>query len=124
MKFDTCVSSLASAGGRALGAIISKFKELRNVGYHTYTKLYNSGVAPILEYASGVWPCVKGNEIDIVQNRAMRYFLGVHKFAPNAGVCGDMGWLKPCYNRYLCAFRLWNRLLSMEDFRLTKQVFN
>ena len=51
-------------------------------------------------------------------------FLGVHKYAPNAGLSGDMGWIKHAYNRYLCAFRFWNRLLNMEDSRLTKQIFN
>ena len=35
-----------------------------------------------------------------------------------------MGWIKHAYNRYLCAFRFWNRLLNMEDSRLTKQIFN
>ena len=59
LKFDSCISALASAAGRALGAIISKFKELKNVGYHTYTKLYNNGVTPILEYSCVVWPCAK-----------------------------------------------------------------
>ena len=111
LKFDSCISALASAAGRALGAIISKFKELKNVAYHTYTKLYNSGVTPILEYSCAVWPCAKANEIDVIQNRAMRYFLGVRKYAPNAGLSGDMGWIKHAYNRYLCAFRFWNRLL-------------
>ena len=126
LKFDSCISALASAAGRALGAIISKFKELKNVGYHTctYTKLYNSGVTPILEYSCAVWPCAKANEIDVIQNRAMRYFLVVHKYAPNAGLIGDMGWIKHGYNRYLCAFRFWNRLLNMEDTRLTKHILN
>ena len=47
LKFDSCIAALASAGGRALGAIISKSKELKIVGYNTYTKLYNS--PPVLE---------------------------------------------------------------------------
>ena len=78
---------------------------------------------PILEYACAVWPCAKANEIDVIQNRAMRYFLGVHTYAPNAGLSGDMGWIKHGYNRYLCAFRFWNRLLNMYDSRLTKHIF-
>ena len=74
--------------------MISKFKELKNVGYNTYTKLYNSGVAPILEYPCAVWPWGKANEVDIIQNRTMRYFRGVHKYARNAGSIGDMAWVK------------------------------
>ena len=124
LKFDSCTSALANAAGRALGTIISKFKELKNVGYHIYTKLYNSGVTPILEYSCAVWPCVKTNKIDVIQNRAMRYFLEVHKYAPNAGLSGDMEWIKHAYKRYLCAFRFWNQLLNMEDSKLTKHIFN
>ena len=96
----TAVSQLL----QVLEVKISKFQELKNGGYNTYTKLYNSGVAPFLEYSCAVWPCAKANEIDIIQNRAMRYFLGVHKEAPTAGSSGDMGWIKHCYSRYLCAF--------------------
>ena len=68
LNFNECVKTLATAGGRALGGIISKFKMLRNVGYRTFTKLYHSGVSPILEYSSGVWGYVKGKEIEYVQN--------------------------------------------------------
>ena len=93
------------------------------MSYNTYTKLYNSGVAPILEHSFTVWPCAKANEMYITQNRAMRYFLGVHQYAPNAGSISDMGWIKHCYSRYLCAFRFGNRLLNTEDSRLTKQIF-
>ena len=75
-----------------------------------------------MEYFRVVWPCAKANEIDVIQKRTMRYFLGVHKYAPNAGLSGDMGWIKHSYNRYLCDFRFWNRLPNMEDSRLTKHI--
>ena len=39
----------------ALTSVIAKFKHLRNVGFTTYTKLYNCCVKPILEYSSVVW---------------------------------------------------------------------
>ena len=34
---------------------------------------------------------------DTIMNRAMRYFVGVHRFAPTAGVVGDMGWSDGCH---------------------------
>ena len=123
LKYDRCVQSLADSSGRALGGIISKFKCLRNVGYDTFTKLYTSGVQPVSEYGAGIWGYHKGKAIDIVQNRAMRYFLGVHKFTPNAAITGDMGWIQPMFSRYLCMIRFWNRLIEMHDDRLTKKVF-
>ena len=124
LKFDACVKTIATSGGRALGGIISKFKTFRNVGYYTFSKLFSAGVTPVLEYASGVWGYVKGEEIQHVQNRAMRYFLGVHRFCPIAGMQGDMGWITPRLSRFLPIARLWNRLLLMNDNRITKQIFN
>ncbi len=46
---------LAGAGGRAMGSIISKLKSVKNVGFETYTKLYHSGVVPVLDYSSGIF---------------------------------------------------------------------
>lgn len=54
----------------------------------------------------------------------MRYYLGVHKFAPVVGMQGDLGWLSPRYRRFKCILRYWNRLLDMSNDRLTKHVFN
>ena len=123
LKFNLCTKTLANAGGRALGAIISKFRHLKGVGYTTFSKLYESKVQSILEYGSGVWGYAKETNIEIVQHRAMRYFLGVHKFAPNAGIYGDMGWIKHSLSRYICMVRLWNRCLNMNVNRLTRKVF-
>ena len=123
LKFDSCVKTISISGGRALGGIISKFKSFKNVGYNTFSKLYSAGVAPVLEYAAGVWGYVKGDEVQYIQNRAMRYYLGVHRFCPIAGMQGDMGWVTPRLNRYIPIVRLWNRLLLMNDDRLTKKIF-
>ena len=56
-------------------------------------------------------------------NRAMRYFLGVHKFAPTAAVQGDMGWISLKYRRYKKMLLFWNRLNRMDEERLTKEIF-
>ena len=82
-QFKTIASMLASAAGRALGSIYSKFKKLNGLGFNTYTKMFNCGVTPILDYSSGVWGFKKFSKCDTVQNRAIRLFLGVYAFALN-----------------------------------------
>ena len=52
----------------------------------TYEKLCNACVVPILDYHSSVW----GYRDDSVQNRSLRYFLGVHRFAPKLPINGDV----------------------------------
>jgi hypothetical protein len=59
-----------------------------------------------------------------VQNRAMRFFLGTHKFTPTLGLCGDMGWYPMNIHHKIEIVRLWNRLIAMPNNRLTKRVFN
>ncbi len=48
-------SMLAATGGRSLGSnIISKFKSLKMWVFENYTKLYHSGVVPVIDYSSGI----------------------------------------------------------------------
>ena len=49
------VETLCSSAGRVLGAVVSKFRSLRNFRYKTYTKLFNSCNTPIYEYGAAIW---------------------------------------------------------------------
>ena len=71
--------------------------------------MYASGVQPIQEYGAGTWGFNKAKPIDMIPNRAMRFYLGVHKFVPNVALTAEMAWLKPIYSRYLCILKFWNR---------------
>ena len=126
LDFVQGVDVLSSSAGRALSSVIAKFKDLRNVGFTTYTKLYNCCVKPILEYSSAVWKDKKYIEhIKVFNhvNRAIRYFLGLPRTAPIVGMCGDMGWIAPAYSLSLNRLRLWNKLCAMHPDRLTKRIF-
>ena len=68
--YDENADILAQAEGRALGSIIAKYKSHKYMGYSTYTKLFDSCVSPVMEYASGVWGYRNYNKIDTVQHRA------------------------------------------------------
>ena len=115
---------MANAGNRALGAVINKYRHINGLGYYTYSKLYTSGVCPILDYCCESWGYKKFKEIDAIQNKAIRVYLGVHRFAPLLVVNGDMGWTNSHVRRKLAMFRFWNRLIKMPENRLPKIVFN
>ena len=122
LDFKKGVTMLSQSAGRALGGIVSKFKTLRNVGYETFTKLYETGVVPIADYFSELWYMNDVSNINKIQQRAYRYYLGLHPKTPIAAMQGDMGWMLPRYRMYLKACRLWNRLCDMDNSRLTKRV--
>ena len=84
LQFYTNARTLpAAAGGRALGKIYVVHKKLYGLGYSLFTQLFQSYIDPILTYASGVWGARKFSFPDAIQNRVIRMFLGVHRFAPN-----------------------------------------
>ena len=53
----------------------------------------------------------------------MRIFMDVHRFAPVAGLEGDMAWISPQFRRWLNMIGFWNRLVKMDTDRLTRKVF-
>ena len=85
--------------------------------------MYYSCVIPVLDYASSVWGYKKFQSIDNIQNRAIRYFFGVHRFAPLLAIYGDTGWIPSQYRRWINIIRYWNRVLSFECERITRNVF-
>ena len=123
LNFTQCISTLSDSVSRSLGSISSKLKYLKDVRFKTYTKLYNTHVCPILGYCASVWGSKNSAQCDSVQNKAIQYFLGVHKFTALAALNGEMGWLPCKYRHYLCMLRLWNRLIKMDSSRITKKVF-
>ena len=123
MSLKSTAICLSEAESRALGAIRYRLKFLKECRSSTFTTLYSSCVCPILDYASGVWGTRRFDVLERVQERAIRYFLGVHRFAPTHMLYGDIGWV-PCNLRHkLSAVRLWNRLVSLPTTRITSQVF-
>lgn len=123
MDFGVTADVLAASGGRVLGAIASKYFKIDGLGYSTYTKLFHSGVTPILDYCAGVWGYGEFSKIDTVQNRCCCIFLGVHKYSPNVATTGDMGWSLSRTRRKISMLRFWNRVIAMENDHLMKQVF-
>ena len=105
MNFKSCSKTLAESGGRALSAIISKFKQFKDIGYDTYSKMYDSCVTPVVDYGSGVWGKTKNAHSDLIQNKAYRYFLGVHNFTPVAAMQAEMGWLPSSSRKQLNILR-------------------
>ena len=106
LDYKTTAEVLSGAAGRALGGIIAKFNTFRNIGFKTFTKLFNSGVVPILEYCAGVWGDGKHECCEKIQQRAIRYYLGVHQKSPILAIEGDMGWFTCKNRRYVEMCRL------------------
>ena len=68
LNFQAGINELCSKAGRALGACISKFRALKDVGFITYSKLFECTVTPVSDYFAGVWGYTKSDECNKLQN--------------------------------------------------------
>ncbi len=46
---------LVDAANRALESVINKEKGKNGVGYYTYSRLFQNGICPMLDYCSEAW---------------------------------------------------------------------
>ena len=96
LNFKECAYVLPDTAGRSLSVVISKCFPFKytSVGWNYFSKLYDSTVYSIMSYSAGIWNFCNHLPGQKIQNRAIRYFLGVHKNAPVLALQSEMGWLK------------------------------
>lgn len=123
MKFDKCDKLFGQSAGRALSSLIGQYNAYKNFDFNIFTHLFNSCIAPVMLYGSEACGSNKFPCCDKIQHRAMRFFLGVHKYAPILGLHGEMGWVSLSVHRRVSMARFWNRLVNMDNSRLTKRIF-
>ena len=122
LNFKTHTANIINAAGRALGKILSKFAYFKNVGYTTFTKLFENYVEPIIMYGISILG-TKKFYFEKIQQRAIRYFLGLHPRCPIPALFGEMGWVPIRFKRLISMCRTWNRHIFMDENRINKQVF-
>ena len=123
LNFAVVANTLSSAASKALGRLRYKLRSLKECQYETFHKLYSCCIVPILDYAAAVWGFKTFPKPETVQHRAIRYFLGVHRFAANCMVEGEMGWLTCAGRRKISMLNFWNRLVLLQPVRLLHKVF-
>ena len=124
LNMTKTVKELAKSASRALSALYSKCLRAGGMTLNVFQKLYESLVEPVLFYSCGVWRISDFKEIQMVQNKACRYFLGGGKCASNVALRGDMGWNSCFVKAKIEVFRLWIKLRNVGDDRLLKRIHN
>ena len=114
---------MAKSATRALGLLISKFKQTGGKPFEVYKKLFGSTVWSVIDYGAAIWGTKEYSVINTVQKKACRFFLGVGKYSPNTAVNGDMGWILPHIKQLKTVLSHWFRLNHMNNERVNKQIF-
>ena len=123
LDLNVMVKLVSQAATRALGKMITKFKQCGQHVYSCYKKLYDSCVLPVILYGAGIWGYKEFPIVNTVQNKASRFFLGVPAQSPNVGTQGEMGWASLSVATKVEMVRLWCRLKRTSNNRLTKHIF-
>ena len=123
LDYNLMAKQVAASASRALGLLISKCKSAGGFPFSTFTKLYDSTVGSIIAYGAAVWGCRKFKCIAAVQNRALRFHLGVGRYTPNAAVNGDTGWETVYQKQWKVVVNQWCRIRRMNVNRLNYKVY-
>ncbi len=105
MDLNITIRYVAQAAQRVLGELVAKSKSQGWLLFRVFTKLYDSLVQPILDYGAAIWDHKSFSCIQEVQNRAMRYYLGVGRRTPNVAVQSDIGWSCNEQRQWMCVSR-------------------
>jgi len=123
MTFAHSIKSQYNKGSRALSAIIKQYNVYMNFTFDIYLQLYDTSVVPAMLYGSEVWGYIKSKDIENIQKRAIRYFMGVHKSTPIPAMMGETGWTPIYIKQSINMIRFWNRVIKMDISRVTKRIF-
>ena len=123
LDYEKMAKQVANSASRALGLLITKFKMAGGFPFSTFTKLYNSTVLSVINYGASIWGSRRFTCVKAVQNRALRFFLGVGRYAPNAAVNGDSGWDSIYLTQWRCVMNQWCRIKRMDQSRLNRRIY-
>ena len=124
LSLDPMVDQLSEAGSHALGQIIGKTHDNFDLGYSSFTKNFESCMAPVLDYSSGSW--ATGNDftkLDSVQLRASHFYCSLPKNTPIVRLINEMAWVPGVVCRDLECVRLYNQLVQMPPTCLNRHIF-
>ena len=121
--YEEMAKNVAKSASRALRIVIAKYKSFGGLPFNTYIKLYENIVLSTLSFGAAVWGTKQFSCINAIQSRAARFFLGVGKYSPNAGVLGDTGWEPVIAKQWKVVTNHWIRMRLMDENRINARVF-
>jgi hypothetical protein len=116
--FLPATDQLRSAATKSLFALLQRCGELHISDPKTKCDLFDSLVAPILQYSCEVWAVdhKEGNcKLELVQREFLRKILGVNVTTPNSSVLGEFGRLPLRFRWWKQILNYWKRLESSSD---------
>lgn len=129
-QFSFAGAARAQSARRAMLALQHRCADLRLSDPVLLLRLFDALVLPVLLYGAEAWGpgalLCKDEELrgcERVHRAFLRALLGVRAGTPNAVVLGETARYPVAMAAAKLLVRFWNRLVAMDDGRLTKQAF-
>ncbi|CAC5381708.1 unnamed protein product [Mytilus coruscus] len=122
MEHKYTIREITKSASRALSAVYTKFLSCGGMSFDVYTKLYKTLIEPVLLHGAGLWGHNNWREVQTIQNKACRLFMGSSSNASNVAVLGDMGYKTTKSTELLETYRLFLRVRYTYDYRITHKV--
>ena len=124
LDYNVTAKSVAQSASRALGFLIAKYKSIAGMPHDVFSKLFDSLVWSVISYGAAIWGYKSFSCINAVQNRAMRFFLGVGKYTPTAAISGDLGWQPAFIKQWVSLSNFWGRNAQLQRSRINRRIFD
>ena len=73
LDMKVTIDHVATSARKAMSGIIARSRIIGGLMYKSYTQLFNSLVAPIIDYGSVIWGHTEHAQLSMIQKNAMRY---------------------------------------------------
>ena len=121
LSFQKALILRTEQANRAFLSLCSQLRKVGELPARVYRKLYDSLVAPVLDYEAPIWShYCSTTDLEKVQNRL---YLGVGRKHPLAAAAGDMCWMPTKWRHQLQTLSFWHYILQKGENRISKRVF-
>ena len=124
VELVTITIFLTASANRLFGRVHSTFKSLRNMRIKWYEILYESYIDSIMNSASDVWGFGNFEAPRVLQNRIMRVYLGVYRYASVAATKLEMDCIECREKRWLNMLRLFISKVKLCTFEVGRLINN
>ena len=108
---------LATQARKAIVLIKAFSKHFVNFFHSEHFELFDSIIKPILLYGAEVWGTSLAVEIEQIQAKFCKEFLGVNKTTNECMKLGECGRLPLCSDYYSKCIKYWTKLVHMPNVR-------
>ena len=124
LSTSVALRDLTQRGRAGVSRVLKILQKLPYVPYRIFFKVFDAQIVPILLYGAEIWGMSDCSVIESVHKYAMKRFLNVVQSTPNVMLYGELGRYALSINAIIRSVKYWSRLVSMQEDRYPRKVYN